>query len=142
MCVFSSCKALSVSTKVATHYALQLLRHRTDFAGTILRPPSSCVAPIAVCTPPAVSPKCMVVVYAGVTPTLVCSAVHSGFPLLLFMTVARKRKALSGLAPVPKIPFGVAVAEQIHSWATVNASVDDGDLLLLGVRESLVPVTV
>ena len=45
------------------------------------------------------------------------------------------------------IPWGVDLAEQMHSWATVNDSVvgDEGVLLLLGkegVRESLVPVTV
>ena len=63
--------------------------------------------------------------------------------------MARKRKAFSGLAPVANIPWGVDLAEQMHSWATVNDSVvgdDEGVLFLLlgeeGVRESLVPVTV
>ena len=46
------------------------------------------------------------------------------------------------------IPWGVDLAEQMHSWATVNDSVvgDEGVLCLLlgkeGERESLVPVTV
>merc|ERR1719469_730409 len=86
----------------------------------VLSPLLVSVEPMAVCAPPAVAPNFIVALYGGNTPTEVCSAVHSS-PASL--SVATRRNAFSGLAPLAKMPFSVALAEQMHSWPTVKLSV-------------------